>query len=294
MKGGIEDANEPVENQEPVQEQIGPTIVIEPSKGWSSLGLGDIWVYRELMYFLVWRDTKARYRQMAFGPLWIILQPLIQMVLFTIVFGQLAKLPSEGIPYPVFTYVALLPWLFFADGVRRSSRSLVEQKGIISKVYFPRLVIPLAAVVSSLIDFLVSLVILFGMVLVFDVSISPAILTLPIFLLLAMATAIAVGLWSAGLTVKFRDVELGIASGLEVWKFLTPVAYSATLVPERWQIVYSLNPMYTVVEGFRWSILKTEPHFGWTSVVSTFIVLTALISGAFLFRRSERSIVDLI
>ncbi len=271
-----------------------PTIVIRPTRGWSKLGLADVWEYRELLYFLLWREVKGRYRQMAFGPLWIIIAPLIQMVIFSLIFGRLAGLPSEGVPYPIFVYVALLPWQFFANATRRSSGSLLEQKHIISKVYFPRLIIPLAAILSSFIDFLVASVILLGMMLYYRSALSWAVLTLPLFLLLAAATALAVGLWLAGLAVKFHDVSIGLGFGIDVLKFLTPVAYSATLIPAQWQTLYGLNPMAIVVEGFRWALLGTGSPPGWPALLSASLVLLALITGAFNFRRTERTIVDLI
>jgi lipopolysaccharide transport system permease protein len=200
-----------------------PTIIIEPSRGWASLGLRDVWEYRELLYFLLWREVKGRYRQMAFGPLWIIFAPLIQMVIYSVIFGSFARLPSEGVPYPIFTYVALLPWQFFANATRKSANSLLNQKHIIAKVYFPRLVIPISAVLSSLVDFLASFVVLIGMMLVYRVGFSWRFLTLPVFLLFAATTALAVGLWLAGLAVKFHDVAIGLGFAIDVWKYITPM-----------------------------------------------------------------------
>jgi len=271
-----------------------PIIEIKPTRGWGSLGLRDVWEYRELLYFLLWREVKGRYRQMAFGPLWIILAPLIQMFIYSVIFGSLAKLPSEGVPYPIFTYVALLPWQFFANATRTSANSLVSQQQVIAKVYFPRLVIPLSAVLSSFVDFLASFVVLVLMMLVYRVPLTWQVLTLPAFLLLAAITALGIGLWLAGLAVKFHDVAIGLGFAIDIWKYLTPVVYSATLVPERWQALYRLNPMTTVVEGFRWALLGTGTAPDITILIPTGLVLILLISGAFYFRRTERTIVDVI
>ncbi len=271
-----------------------PIIEIKPTRGWGALGLRDVWEYRELLYFLLWREVKGRYRQMAFGPLWIILAPLIQMFIYSVIFGSLAKLPSEGVPYPIFTYVALLPWQFFANATRTSANSLVSQQHVIAKVYFPRLVIPLAAVLSSFVDFLASFVVLVLMMLVYRVPVTWAVLTLPAFLLLAAITALGIGLWLAGLAVKFHDVAIGLGFAIDIWKYLTPVVYSATLVPAQWQALYRLNPMTTVVEGFRWALLGTGAPPDATALIPAGLAIVVLITGAFFFRRTERTIVDVI
>ena len=216
------------------------------------------------------------------------------MLIFSLIFGKLARLPSEGIPYPLFTYVAILPWQFFANATRKSSESLVYQKEVISKVYFPRLVIPLAGVLSALVDFVASFVVLIPMLIVYKVMPTWRILTLPLFLMLATCAGLGVGLWLAGLAVKYHDVKLGIGFALTVWQYLTPVAYSATLIPESWQLFYRLNPMTTVVEGFRWSLLNRGGSHMWTSGITVLLVVVVLISGAFYFRRTERTIVDMI
>ena len=269
-------------------------IVIQPTRGWASLQLLAVWEYRELLYFLVWREVKGRYRQMAFGPLWIIVQPLVNMVIFSLIFGRLARLPSDGVPYPIFTYVALLPWQFFANASRTSAQSLLSQQHVISKVYFPRMVIPLSAVLSSFVDFMASFVVLVGMMIYYRVSLTWAVLTLPLFLLLAAATALGIGLWLAGLAVKFHDVAIGLGFGITVWQYLTPVAYATSLVPEGWRSLYRLNPMTGVVEGFRWALLGTGTGPDWTTTLSAVLVLMILVGGAFFFRRSERNIVDVI
>lgn len=279
----------------PSEEQPGtPVTVIQPSKGLAALGLDDVWEYRELLFFLLWREVKGRYRQMAFGPLWIILVPLVDMVIFSVVFGRFARLPSEGIPYPIFTYVALLPWQFFANATQKSAESLLSQKHVISKVYFPRMVIPISAVGSALVDFLASFVVLAGMILFYGVDLTWAALTLPLFLLLTAATSLGIGLWLASLAVKFHDVALGVRYGVQVWKYVTPVAYSATLVPERWQSLYRLNPMTGVVQGFRWALLGAGQAPDWTTAASAAAVAVLLVTGAYYFRRTERTIVDMI
>ena len=271
-----------------------PVIEIKPTRGWGALGLRDVWEYRELLYFLLWREVKGRYRQMAFGPLWIILAPLIQMFIYSVIFGSLAKLPSEGVPYPIFTYVALLPWQFFANAARTSAGSLVSQQHVISKVYFPRLVIPLSAVLSSLVDFLASFLVLVLMMLVYRVPVTWQVLTLPLFLLLAAMTALGMGLWLAGLAVKFHDVAIGLGFALDIWKYLTPVVYSATLVPAQWQTLYRLNPMTTVIEGFRWALLGTGTPPDATAGIAAALVTLLVVTGMFYFRRTERTIVDMI
>lgn len=271
-----------------------PTAVIEATRGWRSLGLHEVWEYRELLYFMVWRDVKGNYRQMAFGPLWIILQPLINMVVLSLIFGQLARLPSEGVPYPIFTYVALLPWQFFATSTRATAQSLVTQRHIIAKVYFPRLIIPLSAVAAAFVDFVASSVVLCGLLAVFGIVPGWQVVFLPLFLLLAAATALGVGLCLAGLAVKYRDVALGLGFAITMWQYLTPVAYSSTLVPERWQVLYRLNPMAGVVEGFRWAILGIGQPPGWPTAAAAIVVLGVLAAGLAYFRHSERTIVDVL
>jgi lipopolysaccharide transport system permease protein len=231
---------------------------------------------------------------MAFGPLWIILAPLIQMFIYSVIFGSLAKLPSEGVPYPIFTYVALLPWQFFASATRLSANSLVSQQHVIAKVYFPRMVIPISAVLSSFVDFLASFVVLVGMMALFRVTPTWNVLYLPLFLLLAAATALGIGLWLAGLAVKFHDVAVGLGFAIDIWKYLTPVVYSASLVPQRWQALYRLNPMTPVIQGFRWALLGVGSPPDATFLIPTGLILVLLVTGAFYFRRTERTIVDVI
>ena len=269
-----------------------PTQIIQPTRGWGSLGLRDIWDFRELLYLLTWREVKGGYRQMAFGPLWMIVSPLIQMVIFSMLFGVVFKLPSDGVPYPVFTYVALLPWLLFASAARSAAGSLVSQQQLIAKVYFPRLIIPVSQVVSALVDFATSFVILLGMMLVYRIVPGWRVLVLPAYLLLAIVTALAVGLWLATVAVKFRDVLIVLGFVISAAQYATPVAYSASLIPAKWQWLYNLNPMTVVVEGFRWSLLGTGrgPMPADLLVAGTMVLL--MITGAYYFRRTERTIVD--
>ena len=270
------------------------SLVIKPTKGWGRLDLGELWQYRDLLYFFIWRDIKGKYRQMALGPIWIILQPLVQMVIFSVIFGRLAKLPSDGLPYPIFTYTAILPWGYFSGAATASVSSLVTQMGMLSKVYYPRLVAPLTAVISGLVNFLISFVILIGMCWFYAITPSKAILILPLFLLLAMATALSVGLWSAALNVRFRDFSTAISYLISFWMWATPVAYTSSLIPERWQLLYKMNPMFWVIEGFRWALLGKGHSPEPLMLIPVAAVVILLITGAFVFRRTERSIVDLL
>jgi len=268
-------------------------LVITPEKGWLALNLGDLWRYRELLFFLTWRDVKIRYKQTVLGAAWAILQPLLTMVIFSVVFGRLARLPSEGVPYPIFTYTALLPWQFFAFALSNSSNSLIGSQNLISKVYFPRLVIPIAAVLPGLVDFAFSFVVMVGMIIFFHIPLSARILTLPAFLLLALATALAVGLWLSALNVEYRDVRFAVPFLITFWQYATPVAYSVTLIPKNWRLLYGLNPMSGVVEGFRWALLGTSQVSGllWVSVA---IVCILLVSGLIYFKRMEHTFADVI
>lgn len=269
-------------------------LVIQPTRGWGSLGLKELWAYRELLWFLTTREIKGRYRQMALGPLWVVFKPLVDMVLFSLIFGGLAKLDSEGVPYPLFTYTAILPWTFFQTAAANSANSLVTRMNVISKVYYPRLVVPLSAVLSSLVDLVVTFAILLAMIVAYGIDLTPMILILPLYILLAMATALVIGLWSAALTVRFRDLQFVVQYALQVAMYATPVAYSATLVPEKWQFLYRMNPMYWVVEGFRWILLGKGTPPQPQMFLSVGLVLLFLVAGAFVFRRSERTIVDLL
>lgn len=269
-----------------------PTLVIRRTKGWGSLGLRDIWEFRELLSLLTWREIKGRYRQMALGPLWIFMAPLIQMLIFTLLFGVVFSLPSDGVPYPIFTYVALLPWTLFANSARNSAGSLVSQQQLIAKVYFPRLIIPLSQVVSALVDFALSFVILVGMLLFYRIVPDWRVLALPVYLLLAIVTALAVGLWLATLSVKFRDVLIVLGFIISAWQYATPVAYSASLIPAQWLWLYNLNPMTVVVEGFRWSLLGTGRAPMPSDLVVAGSMVLLMVTGGYYFRRTERTIVD--
>ncbi len=269
-------------------------IRIEPTGSWLSLNLREFWSYRELLYFLVWRDVKVRYKQTAIGIGWTILQPLLTMVIFTLVFGKLAKVPSDGLPYPVFAYTALLPWNLFAGALNRCTTSLVASANLITKVYFPRLIVPASATLSGVIDFGISFVFLLLMMLWFGIVPTVGALVLPVFLALTLMTVLAVGLWLSALNVRYRDVGHAIPFLIQIWMFLSPVAYPASLVPERWRMLYSLNPLVGVIEGFRWALLgKETPDFDLIAV-STVVVIVLLYGGLVYFRRIERTFADVV
>ena len=272
-------------------------ITIQPTKGFGSLGLKDVWAYRDLLWFQVMREVKGKYRQMALGPLWIILQPVINMVLFSIVFGTLAKFDSGSVPYPVFSYVGLLPWQFFQATAIRSTGSLVVDMNIISKVYYPRLISPLAAVCSSFIDLLVSMVVMAGMLAFFVPFQGIRILYIPVLIIISGAFGLGIGLWLSCMAVKFRDVSLAVGHALRVFMYLTPVAYSATEIAKRapeWMTLYKLNPMFWVVEGFRWALIGEGTPPSLMMVWPLIFVVLLLVSGAYMFRKTERTIVDLL
>jgi lipopolysaccharide transport system permease protein len=267
---------------------------IAESKGWTSLGLREVWQYRELLYFLIWRDISVRYRQTVFGIAWAVIQPFFAMVVFTLFFGRLAKLPSDGIPYPIFSYSALVPWTFFANGLSQAANSVVRDSNLITKVYFPRLVIPLSAVVGGVVDLGVAFIVLLGMMVGFGIWPTANIGWLPLLVLLAMASALSVGLWLAALNVQFRDVRYVVPFILQIWLFSTPVMYSTTLVPKAWRTLYGINPMVGVIEGFRWALLGTQTRPGPIIMVSVLTVLILLVTGAWYFRRMERTFADIV
>jgi len=271
-----------------------PFMWIEPTRGWVSLKLHELWTYRELLYFLIWRDVKVRYKQTVIGAAWAVLQPLSAMVLFTVVFSMFAKIPSDGLPYPVFAYVALLPWNFFSSALNRSGSSIVGQASLISKVYFPRLIVPLSATLSGIVDFAIAFVLLIGMMVWFGLVPTWKLVTLPLFLLLALLTALAIGLWMSALNVRYRDVGHTIPFLTQFWMFASPVAYPISVVPEKWRLLYSLNPLVGVIEGFRWALLGTaSPDFA-TIGVSAFVVSLLLFGGAVYFKRMERTFADVV
>lgn len=271
-----------------------PSLVIKPTRGWGRLALGEVWRYRELVWFLTWREINGRYRQMALGPLWIVIRPVVEMIIYSLVFGKLANLPSDGVPYPLFTFAAILPWTYFSDATNRSVTSLVRNMNLISKVYFPRLVIPASSVIAGLIDLAIALVILIGLMAFYGYAPGVAVLTLPLYLLLAAATALGVGLWNAALAVRFRDLQIVTNYALQAWMFLSPVAYSASLVPERFKVFYQINPLYWVVEGFRWGLYGGGQAPTLMILLPVGLVLLALVTGLFVFRRTERTVVDLL
>jgi len=271
-----------------------PVTVIKPSKGWVSLGLKDLWEYRELLYFLTWRDIKVRYKQTALGATWAIIQPFFTMVVFSLFFGRLAKVPSDGIPYPLFAFAALVPWTFFSNGLSQSSNSLVGSANLITKVYFPRLIIPVSSILSGFIDFAIAFAVFILMVLYYGICPTISIILLPFLLLLGFTTALGVGLWLSALNVKFRDVRYVIPFLTQFWLFATPIAYPSSLLSEPWRTIYGINPMAGVVEGFRWAILGTDTAPGSMIFVSALVSLALLISGVFYFKRVEKSFADII
>lgn len=283
---------EPTELERP--RHTNKSIRIQPSKGWVSLKLAEFWQYRELLYFLVWRDVKVRYKQTTLGASWAIIQPFFTMIVFSLFFGRLAKVPSDGVPYPIFSYTALVPWTFFAYGLAQSSTSLVSSSNLITKVYFPRLMIPVATVLSGVVDFVLAFAVLLGMMLYYGVTPNVNIIWLPLFLLLALVTALGVGFWLSALNVKFRDVRYIVPFITQFWMFATPIAYPSSLLSQPWRTIYGLNPMVGVIEGFRWALLGTRTKPGPIIVVSSIVAITVLIAGAFYFRRMEKTFADVI
>jgi len=331
----------PRKDLQPANLQPAP-VVLRPSRGWTALNLRDLWLYRELVYFMTWRDLKVRYKQTLLGVSWAILQPFLTMVVFSIIFGQIAKLPSDGIPYPIFTYTALLPWTLFANALNNASRSLVSHQNMVTKIYFPRLVLPLSSILAGIVDFALAFLVLIGMMVYYNYVPTPVIattsapaavatpiassdsspaqpeqtassdtpvqtsttmyhispriewLTLPLYLLLALITALGVALWLSALYVKYRDVNYVLPFLSEVWKYISPVAYSTALIPVKWQVIYSLNPMAGVVNGFRWALLGTPTPPDVRLLISVVIALILLLSGLFYFRNMEKTFADTI
>jgi lipopolysaccharide transport system permease protein len=271
-----------------------PTVVIEPRRGLFDLGLKSVWGYRELLYFLVWRDLKVRYKQTIIGIGWAVLQPLITMLISTVIFGHFAKIPSDGVPYPIFAFCGLLPWTYFATALNRCIVSVVADSHVITKIYFPRLILPLAGTASGLVDFFISLVVFLGFMIWYEMPITWGLLALPFFLMFALVTALALGLWLSALNVRYRDVTYTIPFLIQVWMFASPVVYPVNLIPEEWRFLYSLNPMAGVIEGFRWALLgKASPDFS-VMAVSALVVVLLLASGVIFFRNMERTFADII
>jgi lipopolysaccharide transport system permease protein len=269
-------------------------IVIQPTSGWVSLKLYEVWKYRELLYFLAWRDITVRYKQTVLGAAWAIIQPFFTMVVFSLFFGRLAGIPSDGVPYPIFSFAALVPWTFFANGLSQASDSLVGSSALITKVYFPRLVIPIARAVAGIVDFLLAFAVLVGLMFYYGIVPSSKIFWLPLLLLLALSTSLGVGLWLSAMNVKFRDVRYLVPFLTQLWMFSTPVAYPSSLLSEPWRTVYGLNPMVGVVEGFRWALLGTSTAPGSIIIASSLVTLSILIGGMFYFRRMEKTFADIV
>jgi lipopolysaccharide transport system permease protein len=275
-------------------EESIPVIRIEPTKGWVALQLKELWAYRELLYFLIWRDVKVRYKQTALGAAWAIIQPVFTMIVFSLFFGRLAKIPSDGIPYPIFAYAALVPWAFFSNGLSQASNSLVGSGNLLKKVYFPRLSVPIASVLSGLIDFLIAFVVLLGMMLYYGIYPTLNVIWLPFLLLLTIITSLGVSLWLSAMNVHFRDVRHTLPFLAQLWLFATPIAYPSSLLSEQWRTLYSINPMVGVVEGFRWALLGVETAPGPMLIVSSMASLALLVGGVFYFRRLEKTFADVV
>lgn len=268
--------------------------VIGPKRGAFSIDFAELWAYRELLILFAWRDATVRYKQSVAGIGWAIIQPTLMMLVFTFIFGRFAGLPSDGIPYPAFTLCALLAWNYFARSLGDSSSSLVGASQLLTKIYFPRLILPLSKVFSGLIDFAVAFVLLIGVMVWYRIRPSSGILLLPLFLLLIILTSFAVGLWLTALHVKYRDVTFVVPFLIQIWMYASPVAYSSNIVPARWKALYALNPMTGVIDGFRWALLGAAPPEPGTILVSTAIVLLLLVSGLYYFARTERTFADII
>ena len=278
------------------QKRDDPPVVVDitPPQGWASLGLRELWEYRELLYFLTWRDIKVRYKQTVLGAAWAIIQPFMTMVVFSIFFGRLANVPSDDLPYPVFSYAALVPWAFFANGLSGSANSLVGSANLIKKVYFPRLAIPIAKVFSGAVDFVLAFLVLLLMMLFYGITPTANVAWLPLLLLLALTTSLGAGLWLTAMNVQFRDVRYVVPFLVQLWLFATPIAYPSSMLSEPWRTLYGLNPMAGVVEGFRWALLGTETAPGPIVLVSALAATALLVSGAFYFKRMEDTFADVV
>jgi lipopolysaccharide transport system permease protein len=272
-----------------------PHLIIKPSRGWVSLNLRDLWRYRELLYFMTSRDISVRYKQTIIGAAWAIIQPFLTMVVFSLFFGNLAKVPSDGLPYPIFSYAALVPWTFFANGLNNSSQSLVSNSNLLRKVYFPRLALPISSVLSSSVDFVLAFVILLLMMLGYGIVPTINVIWLPVFILLALITSLGVGLWLSAINVQFRDIKYILPFLIQIWLFITPIAYSSSLIEDPlFRAIYGLNPMAGVVEGFRWALLGVDTAPGPIILVSTAMAIILFVSGLFYFRRMEKTFADVV
>jgi lipopolysaccharide transport system permease protein len=266
----------------------------EASKGWAWPKFRELWEYRELLFFFAWRDIKVRYRQTVMGALWAIIQPFFTMVIFSLFFGRLANIPSDGVPYPLFSFTALVPWTFFANALAQASNSLVANANMVKKIYFPRLALPIATVLAGVVDFVLAFMVLLGIMLFYGSAPTVNIIWLPLLVLLALVTSLGVSLWLAAMNVQFRDVRYTIPFLTQAWLFVTPIAYPSSLLPEPWRTLYGLNPMAGVVEGFRWALLGTDTAPGKMIIISALVAVTLFVSGAFYFRRMEQSFADVL
>lgn len=271
-----------------------PRIRLQASSGWRAVNFKELWQFRELLYFLSWRDVKVRYKQTALGALWAILQPFLTMVVFSVFFGRLAKMPSDGIPYPIFAYAALVPWTFFANGLTQSGHSLVQSASMLKKVYFPRLIIPISSVLSGVVDSVFAFIVLLALMLFYGIVPTAQIVWLPFFLALAFTTALGVGLWLSAINVQFRDVRYTIPFLTQFWLFATPIAYPSSLLSDPWLTLYGANPMVGVVEGFRWALLGSRSASGSMILLSGGVACALLVSGLLYFRRMERHFADVV
>ncbi len=277
-----------------------PVTRIRPTHGWRFLNLRELWEYRELIYFLTWRDIKVRYKQTAIGAAWAIIQPFFTMVVFSLFFGKLARIPSEGLPYPIFAYSALVPWTYFANSLTQATNSLVGHQQTITKIYFPRVILPLSSILGALVDFVIAFAVLVGMVFFYHhkglvgLPVVGALWTIPLFVLLSMITAFGVGLWLSALNVQYRDVRYAVPFLIQLWLFATPIAYPMTIVPERWRALYGLNPMVGVIEGFRRALLGKGTIWGPSLTVSVLAIMVIIIGGIFYFRKMEQTFADVV
>jgi len=276
----------------PAARTASPVTRIEPPRGWFDLRLKELWDYRELLYFFVWRDVKIRYKQTAIGVLWVVLQPLLTMMVFTLFFGKLAKLPSQGLPYPVFYFAAVVPWMYFSNALITATNVVVEHQRVITKVFFPRLILPFSSVLSGLVDFVIGFIVLVIFTLSYGIRPGPSALLLPFFLLLAVLTALGVGLWLSALNALYRDVRYLMAFVVQFWMLASPVAYSSSMVPQRYRWLYGLNPMAGVIDGFRWALTGTGRSPSAVLITSSVMVCLIVVGGLMFFNRMEVSIAD--
>ena len=271
-----------------------PTIVIEPAPKWPGINVRELWANRELLLFLVWRDIKVQYAQTVLGAAWAVVQPLLTMLIFTVIFGQMAKMPSDGVWYPAFSFTALLPWTYFSQAITRSGGSLVSNANLVSKIYFPRLLLPLSALVAPLVDLALSLVVLFGLLIYAGIPLTWKVITLPVFILVAMLTAMGVSLFVSASNVKYRDIGHAIPFVIQIWMFVSPIVYPVSLVPEQWRVLYGLNPMVGVIEGFRWALLGQTAPDPVVMAASFVVFVFVLIGGLVYFKKMERQFADVI